>query len=229
MEEDPLSHRIVRDQQVWSGKPVIKGTQLLVEHILQALAQGTSVERILAANEGLQREDIEACILFGSRFSQSVDTCIRWFEEWVGRSERGEVQPPRPGKHYHCPCCGYPTLGERRVYEICSLCHWEDDGQDDPHADEMWGGPNGEYSLTEARVNFKRYLTKYDPTRESGRHAKPSPAEAEAKRKWMEVFDVLKAQGNETWSPAQELHIMKLDQTLWKETLWRVQEQLPLP
>ena len=52
-------------------------------------------------------------------------------------------------------------LSERGGYEICSLCHWEDDGQDDPHADEVWGGPNGRYSLTQARENFKRHWTQY--------------------------------------------------------------------
>ncbi|WP_144556019.1 CPCC family cysteine-rich protein [Bacillus sp. X1(2014)] len=60
-----------------------------------------------------------------------------------------------------CPCCGYPTLEERGVFEICILCNWEDDGQDDPDADEVWGGPNGDYSLTEARKNFKENLIMY--------------------------------------------------------------------
>ncbi|MFD2115605.1 CPCC family cysteine-rich protein [Paenibacillus yanchengensis] len=58
-------------------------------------------------------------------------------------------------KRHNCPCCGYPTLEERRNWEICSLCNWEDDGQDDPHADQVWGGPNQDYSLTEARETSK--------------------------------------------------------------------------
>jgi hypothetical protein len=60
-----------------------------------------------------------------------------------------------------CPCCGFPTLEERGNFEICELCHWEDDGQDAPFADEVWGGPNGDYSLTEARKNFKENLIMY--------------------------------------------------------------------
>jgi hypothetical protein len=32
---------------------------------------------------------------------------------------------------YACPCCGYPTLGSLGEFEICYLCDWEDDGQDD--------------------------------------------------------------------------------------------------
>jgi hypothetical protein len=55
---------------------------------------------------------------------------------------------------YRCPCCGFVTLGERGNFEICSVCFWEDDGQDDHDADRVRGGPNGRLSLTEARRNF---------------------------------------------------------------------------
>ncbi|CDR07482.1 hypothetical protein GCM10022420_004250 [Streptomyces iranensis] len=55
---------------------------------------------------------------------------------------------------YSCPCCGFVTLDERGNYEICPVCFWEDDGQDDHDADEVRGGPNRGLSLTEARRNF---------------------------------------------------------------------------
>lgn len=57
---------------------------------------------------------------------------------------------------YRCPCCKSLTLYERAGYEICPVCYWEDDGQDDPYADQMRGGPNG-MSLTQGRLNYKRY------------------------------------------------------------------------
>ncbi|MFC9601971.1 CPCC family cysteine-rich protein [Streptomyces niveus] len=62
-----------------------------------------------------------------------------------GKAEDG----PHP-----CPCCGFLTLGERSSFEICPVCFWEDDGQDDHDADRVRGGPNGRLSLTEARRNF---------------------------------------------------------------------------
>jgi len=62
-----------------------------------------------------------------------------------------------------CPVCGYPTLDRRNSYEMCTLCEWEDDGQDDDEADKVWGGPNGDYSLTESRLNFARYGCMYRP------------------------------------------------------------------
>lgn len=57
---------------------------------------------------------------------------------------------------YRCPCCRSLTLYERAGYEICPVCYWEDDGQDDPYADQTRGGPNG-MSLTQGRLNYKRY------------------------------------------------------------------------
>jgi hypothetical protein len=56
-----------------------------------------------------------------------------------------------------CPCCGFRTLSERRAWEICAICFWEDDSQGDADADEVWGGPNGDLSLTAARENYKRF------------------------------------------------------------------------
>ncbi len=61
------------------------------------------------------------------------------------------------GGPYACPCCGYITLSERGGYEICPVCFWEDDGQDDKDADRVRGGPNQRLSLTEARNNFAAF------------------------------------------------------------------------
>jgi cysteine-rich CPCC protein len=60
-------------------------------------------------------------------------------------------------KAYRCPCCRYKTLHSRGDDEICPVCFWEDDGQDDHDADEVRGGPNGLLSLAEARIAFKQY------------------------------------------------------------------------
>ena len=70
----------------------------------------------------------------------------------------------KSSQYFACPCCGYPTLSERGGYEICPLCSWEDDGQDEADAHEVWGGPNGNYSLKEAQENFRKYYTMYSPS-----------------------------------------------------------------
>jgi uncharacterized protein YjbI with pentapeptide repeats len=53
-----------------------------------------------------------------------------------------------------CPCCSSLTLSTRGGFEICEVCYWEDDEQDDADADVVHGGPNGKLSLTEARNNY---------------------------------------------------------------------------
>jgi hypothetical protein len=58
---------------------------------------------------------------------------------------------------FECPCCGGRTLEEPGTYEICPDCGWEDDGQDDEDGDDVWGGPNGDLSLAQARRNFVKY------------------------------------------------------------------------
>ncbi|WP_456715416.1 CPCC family cysteine-rich protein [Bradyrhizobium sp. USDA 4353] len=67
---------------------------------------------------------------------------------------RRNVDKPPSAAGYRCPCCRFLTLGERGGFEICPVCYWEDDGQDDHDADLIRGGPNGRLSLTEARQNF---------------------------------------------------------------------------
>lgn len=40
------------------------------------------------------------------------------------------------------------------LYDICPVCFWEDDGQGEAEADEVWGGPNKNLSLRQAQKNF---------------------------------------------------------------------------
>lgn len=63
-----------------------------------------------------------------------------------------------------CPCCGLKSISDRGAYEICQVCWWEDDGQDNQDADKFRGGPNHHQSLTTARANFLR-CGLYDPDR----------------------------------------------------------------
>jgi hypothetical protein len=88
-----------------------------------------------------------------------------------------------------CPACGYPTIGERSRYDMCYLCMWEDDGQDDDSADEVWGGPNGDYSLTEARQNFSRFDSMYRPDDISG--SEWANKDLAAKNKIRKMYDSL--------------------------------------
>jgi uncharacterized protein (DUF433 family) len=58
--------RIVIDPEILVGKPVIKGTRLAVEFIIDLLAQGWSEAEILENYPGLSHEDIQACLKYAS-------------------------------------------------------------------------------------------------------------------------------------------------------------------
>ena len=62
----PLSERIVVDPEVLAGKPVIRGTRLAVEFILEILAAGQSESELLKNYPGLTREDVLACLSYAS-------------------------------------------------------------------------------------------------------------------------------------------------------------------
>ncbi|MFN3333966.1 MAG: DUF433 domain-containing protein [Caldilinea sp.] len=67
MTEQQLLERIRLDPKVMVGKPVIKGTRLSVEYILNLLAHGATVTEILEEYQGLAPEDIQACLLFATK------------------------------------------------------------------------------------------------------------------------------------------------------------------
>ncbi len=58
--------RIVIDQKILVGKPVVKGTRLSVEFVLELLANGWSYEEILKNYPQLKREDIQACLQYAT-------------------------------------------------------------------------------------------------------------------------------------------------------------------
>ena len=67
MNEHALLQRITCDPRVVVGKPVIRGTRLSVEFILNLLAHDSTVPEILDEYDGLTRDDIQACLLFASQ------------------------------------------------------------------------------------------------------------------------------------------------------------------
>jgi uncharacterized protein (DUF433 family) len=66
MKRNELLERITLDPTVMTGKPVIKGTRLTVQHVLNLLAHGTTINEILKEYKGLTKEDVQACLLYAS-------------------------------------------------------------------------------------------------------------------------------------------------------------------
>jgi uncharacterized protein (DUF433 family) len=61
-----VPERIVIDPAVLAGKPVVRGTRLAVEFIIELLAQGWSEAEVLANYPGLTHQDIQACLGYAS-------------------------------------------------------------------------------------------------------------------------------------------------------------------
>ena len=67
MDEQDLLQRITINQNIFGGKPIIRGRRLAVEHILDMLAAGDPPETILAGYPWLESQDIQACLLYARR------------------------------------------------------------------------------------------------------------------------------------------------------------------
>ena len=63
--------RITLDPKVLVGKPVIRGTRLAVEFIVELLADGWSEQQILDNYPGISVEDIHACLHYAANTLQS--------------------------------------------------------------------------------------------------------------------------------------------------------------
>lgn len=63
--------RIEINSQVLVGKPVIKGTRIAVEFVIDLMGRGWSVERILREYDHLTGEDIQACLSYASETLKS--------------------------------------------------------------------------------------------------------------------------------------------------------------
>jgi len=67
MEEGKLINRIERNPEIMFGKPVIRGTRLPVDLLLEKMAYGYGEDKILEEYPFITREDIRAALLYASR------------------------------------------------------------------------------------------------------------------------------------------------------------------
>jgi uncharacterized protein (DUF433 family) len=73
MTDEQLLQRIAINPKVMLGKPVIKGTRLTVEYVIDRLAHGATPADLVSEYEGLTPEDIAACLLFARESLSDTD------------------------------------------------------------------------------------------------------------------------------------------------------------
>lgn len=67
MDENKLLSRITVKPEIFGGKPIIRGRRLAVEHVLGMLAAGDTFETLLKGYPWLEKEDIQACLIYARR------------------------------------------------------------------------------------------------------------------------------------------------------------------
>lgn len=68
---DPNDDRITIDPKILVGKPIIRGTRIAVEFLIDLLAEGWSNQQILSNYPHLTQDDITACLRYaGSMLKQ---------------------------------------------------------------------------------------------------------------------------------------------------------------
>lgn len=66
-QENALLARITVNPEIFGGKPIIRGRRLAVEHVLGMLAGGDSIDDILREYPWLERDDVQACLVYAKR------------------------------------------------------------------------------------------------------------------------------------------------------------------
>lgn len=62
-----MSNRISISPDICNGRPVVRGTRIAVQTILEFLAAGDSIEDVLEEYPRLTRADVQACLDYASR------------------------------------------------------------------------------------------------------------------------------------------------------------------
>ena len=93
MMENTVEARIVSDPKIMMGKPCIRGTRIIVEHLLRMMAAGLSVSDIIEEHSHLTKDDIHAACLFaaeslrGTWLKSQNDQTRTWMEDAVTTTE----------------------------------------------------------------------------------------------------------------------------------------------
>ena|SRR2546428_11366730 len=73
-EDQRLYHeRIVADQRILAGKPVVKGTRIAVDLVLEELAHTPDINELLAVHPDLTRDDVQACLAYAKALVTGED------------------------------------------------------------------------------------------------------------------------------------------------------------
>ena len=78
MKEDKrfYQERIVTNPRILAGKPVVKGTRIGVDLVLEELAHNPDITELLAAHPDLTRDDVQACLSYAQAIVTGEDVAL---------------------------------------------------------------------------------------------------------------------------------------------------------
>jgi uncharacterized protein (DUF433 family) len=96
MKEDQrlYKERIIADPRILAGKPVVKGTRIAVDLVLEELAQNPVIDELLAAHPDLTRDNVQACLAYAR--------AVMTGEEVSPKPPKGARSDPAFRKHVGC-------------------------------------------------------------------------------------------------------------------------------
>lgn len=143
-------------------KGLLKSGEPKDEYLIEATAIGEKLDKVQSEKE--LRHLIETVFI---EYFERPTIFERFQLRKITKNIYSEIK--RISIKVPCPVCGHKTLDKRGIYRICDVCFWEDEG-DIQNEDEPTHGPNGDLSLVQARVNYKkigvvkeRFLEKQKP------------------------------------------------------------------
>jgi len=72
-----MSERIVINPEICNGRPVVRGTRITAQTVLEFLAAGDSVEDVLEEYPTLKRTDVQACLDYAARVMGNHFSVVR--------------------------------------------------------------------------------------------------------------------------------------------------------
>ena len=69
--------RIIIDPETCNGRPIVRGTRITAQTVLEFLAAGDSVEDVIEGYPSLSREDVQACLDYAARFLGNHFTVLK--------------------------------------------------------------------------------------------------------------------------------------------------------
>ena len=104
--------RITVDPKVLAGKPVIRGTRIAVEFVVDLLGRGWTTEQILHEYDHLTSEDIQACLSYASDVLKSEPAHSRSAGEPLGLGGTLLGRHRRPGSNAAIAGCSIGAGGD---------------------------------------------------------------------------------------------------------------------